>query len=348
MEGAVQRANLVRTWVNDLTLGPAPQSFVGQEVFPTLNMTSLTQKVKKWNRGDYFRNTARKRAPGSVTPAQQDSFTYVNVDTAQYAEKRLITEEDLSAAGLPTDGSIPPSNDLQARAVRRNAEALDLSREILIATAVKQGTWMNGESGSAGSQYGVDADAGWINATAANNTLIADVDLGVRYLRAQGCPRQNVRLIMDAKTWALAQRCTVLTQYFLAAANKQFPNAAMTQELVASVLGIEKVLVGDGVYNSADPAAAETDFTAANIWDGNNSKGFGFLYYFPPTGVVMDNETRCAGAVCTKPMPNGQARETTEWWNNDTHSWNYETRESVGAQLIDLYCGALWLDTHTT
>ena len=113
-------------------------------------------------------------------------------------------------------------------------------------------------------------------------------------------------------------------------------------DMLASLLTVDKVLLASAIYNSANEKQDGTDFTVAGIWGA--TKGRAFVYYYPPR---LGLKTMCAGVQSFEAMENNQRRVTYKWYNNDKHTWFFESQEEMGPSLVCSYAGYAFKDTHT-
>ncbi len=324
---------LVRGFIQNASIGYKNGSYIANEVFPLLDIHSPKAKITKFNVGEAFRNTAKLRSRGAAVNVQDFETSEVDQNTKQYDHAAKITKEDLRDAGLEP-GSVPPIN-LQQEAVEQNSDKLDLGREIRVAEHVKSVTWADGQSG------GEDAAGLW-SPTDSTNTFFADISTAVNVLKSKGVPdMKNMRLALDWKTFWLLNQVDAVRDVF-----KHTSRDRLSPEMLASYLGLGKIVVGDAIYNTANKVkGSTTDMTGAYIWDSTGNKGMAFLYYYPARiGLKM----MAAGVQPRSKMDTGLFRSTYTWYENKEHSWYYDSQEETGIETI--YTGAAyrWTDTHTT
>jgi len=327
------QAQIVRGHVQDLSIAYKNTGYIASEVYPRKPIENGKMKITKYNRGDAFRDEAQKRAPGTETLAGNWKVDTVDVNSYQYAHKSKVTKEDLRAAG---SGVLNVPIDLQQEAVETSADKLDLKAEILTAANVFASTWVDGSAG------GEDADAKWT--ASSGNTFLADVDKAILAIKNAGVPRDRIRLMMDDTTFQGVIRISSVTATLsYTAIAKKAPGLVITADMLASLLTIDKVVIGSAIYNTANEAQAGDDFTVSNIWGG--TKGKAFVYYMPPR---ITRKVMCAGLQCFEKMENNQRRVTYKWYNNDKHTWFFESQEEMGPGQVCAYAGYAFKDTHTT
>jgi hypothetical protein len=335
MPGPNVRTQIITGHLQNVSLDWQNPMYQMNEIIPMLEMPTRSAKVTIFNRGDAFRNTASIRARGTKTETSNYKMTTATITTEQYANKNQITKEDLRDAGLT--GNLTPPLDMRSRAIAWNSDKLDMQNEIMVADAVKAGTWVDGNSG------GEDAGGLWA-ASDSTNTAIEDIDTAILAIKDAGVPRNNIRVAMDDTTFQKLIRCTDVKAAL--AYNAVIPKSSdmvITADMLASLFTVEKVVVCSAIYNSANETAAGTDFTAASIWGG--SKGFGFVYYYPP---VVERNMMSPGFNAWNKMENGSRRATYTWYDDEKHAWQYESHQEVGYKQTAAQAGYLFKDTHTS
>jgi len=332
-------ATVVRGHLQSASINWMTQGLVADKVFPSITMPTNKSKITVFNRGDAFRDEVDVRARGSVTEWMDWKTSEVSLDSKQYAAKHKITKEDLQDAGIK--GIATPPLDLRQNALIRNAAKLDLKKERVTETIVTDGTWADGAAG------GTDTDAKWV--ASSGNTFIVDADTAVQALNNGGVSTQNIRLLIDYKTGMAVKRISDVTAALAYTGRGPTTEKGfmVSEKAIADLLGIEQFIIAKAVFSSALEKAAGDDFTTTPVWDGDNAKGFGFYYYFPPGGKLVLNDM-AAGLLAFHKMENGARRASYEWYSKDAHSWFYESQEDYGAIQVAAQAGYLWVDTHTT
>jgi len=329
------KSQIITGHLQNVSIGFKNKAYTSPEIVPQIVLPTSSAKVSLFNRGDSFRDTAELRARGTKVASTNYKISTSTISTEQYASRNEITDEDLRDAGLPNMLSVPI--DMRAEAIALNSDKLDLKNEILISTAVKAGTWLDGNVG------GEDANALWAIADT-TNTMIEDVDAAIEALQGAGIPRENIRLALDSTTFQKAIRCADLVAALgYTAVTPKAPGLVITAEMLASLLTIDKVVVCSSLKNSANEKADGTDFTGANIWGG--TKGFGFVYYYPTT---ISRKIMAPAFNAFNKMPNGAMRTTKTWYDNDISATVYQSEQEVGYKQVCSYAGYLFKDTHTT
>ncbi len=124
--------------------------------------------------------------------------------------------------------------------------------------------------------------------------------------------------------------------------------------MLAALLELDEVMLGEAIYSSAKEKKGGADFTAVDIWEVNATKGSAFLYYRPARPAL---KTPSAGYCFNWPSTElGQAqivrqdnyRIVKRWWDNDKESWMIRAAERFDAKVVSADCGCLFYDTIVT
>jgi hypothetical protein len=325
------QSQVIRGHLQNISVKFHDAELVNAEVFPILDMPSAKAKITTYNRGDQFRDEALARARGTEAAIAEFKFSQADVNTVQYAMKHRITDEDLRDAGLEA-GMSPPVNLVQD-ALERNARKLDLRREIAVASHIFAATWLDGNAG------GEDAAGLWAP-PGATNTFLADIDTALNAMVKAGVPIGQVRLLLDYGTMQLLKRVDAIRDQL-----KYTSNQSLSEDSLAQLLGIQKVVTAKGIKSTAKELKAGTDFTGAHIWEKNAGKGSAFLYVHPGTPGL---KTMAAGYQPRSKLPNGEYRMSDANRRQELKAWEYETQEEVGIVTVSTAAGYLWNDTTTT
>lgn len=317
----------VRGFIQDASIQFRNKDYIADRVALIKDNVSKKAKIAKYRPGDWFRDEADVRAPGTRAKRGSHVLDEVNINPVQYAFAKEVTDEDVEAEG---DFNTPPIN-LQQDAVEFTADKIDLKKEKRVSTLIKDTTWADGNAA------GEDAAGLW--APGGSNTMIADVRNGKATIREKTGMIPNV-LVIDYETFdQLIEEATIVDKI------KHTQTAVMTEELLARVLGLDEVIVAKAIENTDPKINGADSFTSANVWETNAGKGGAFLFYRPPS---MGLKVAAALGQFRCRMPNGQGRRTMTWREEAEHQWVYETAEDTDIVAIHANLGYQWIDTHTT
>jgi hypothetical protein len=308
-----------------ISLAYRNKNYIANNVFPIIDRVGPKAKITLYPKGAWFRDEAGIRAPGSRAKRGAIPLSSVAVAFDEYAFAREVTDEDRRdalAAGAPPV-------QLDQDAVEFCADKIDLRKEKIIRDLIVGTTWADG-NGSGGE------DAGGLWAAGSGNTFLADIRNGVSTVHGKTGMKPNM-LLMDLGTFlSLKEESTVLDKI------KYTQRGVLTADLLAALLELDQVLVGDAVYSSAKEVKAATDFTAVKIWEYNATKGMGFLFYVPPRPGL---KVPMAGVQARGAYENNQPRRIMTWREEAEHQDVFEVAEETDLVVTGSDLGYLWKDT---
>lgn len=309
----------------NVSLAYRNKSYIADRVFPILDKVSPRAKIARYLKGAWFRDEAGIRGPGGRANRGGYPVDLLSLSTKEYAYAKEVTDEDRRFAKESGAPPLKPDQD----AIEFTADKIDLSKEVRVASLIITGTW----SGVAGE------DAAGLWAAGAGNTFLADVRARVETIRANTGMKPN-RLVIDHGTYnSLKEESTILDKI------KYTERGVLTKELLAAILELDEVLIGEAIKSSAKETKAGTDFTAVNIWEKNAGKGSAFLYYSPASpGLKVPS----AGYQARVAYEDGQARRTSTWREAAEHQDVYEVAEETDIIQTGADLGFLWYDTLLT
>ncbi len=301
------------------------QSYIADRVFPILDRISPKAKIARYLKGAWFRDEAGIRGPGARAARGGYPIDYLSIATKEYAFAKEVTDEDRRFASVQGAPPLKPDQD----AIEFATDKIDLRKEKRVADLIIGGTW----SGVAGE------DAAGLWAAGAGNTFLTDVRARVETIRSNTGLKPN-KLIIDFGTYnSLKEESTVLDKI------KYTERGVLTKELLAAILDLEEVLIGEAIYSTAKETKAGTDFTAANIWEKTATKGSAFLFYRPPAAGL---KVPSAGYQARIAYEDGSPRRSTTWREAAEHQDVYEVAEETDILITGADLGFLWYDTLLT
>ena len=317
----------VRGFLQDASIRFKNTDHIADRVTLMVDNVSKIAKLTKYNVGDWFRDEASVRAPG--TRAVRGGFVLgsVNIDPLQFAFAKEITDEDKLAEG---DFNTPPIN-LISDAIEYATEKIDLKKEVRTSQLIKDTTWSDGNAAG--------EDVGGLWAPGASNTFLADIRNAKTTVQGKTGAIPNV-LVMDYLTFENIKEEDTIGEKI-----KYTQQDVRTEELIARLLQIDEVLIGKSIKNTANEKDGVDTFTSENIWETNAGKGGAFLFFRPKK---LGLKTMAALGQFRTKMPNGKPRQTTFWREPAEHQWVYETAEDTDIALIHANLGYQWIDTFLT
>lgn len=330
-----RNAVILRGPLQNVSLAYRNLSYIGDAVFPIVDGVNKQAKVMKHKKGSWFRDEAEVRAPGSPAVEIESGVGTENLDPVNYAAASKVTDELRAGANEP--GALPIQPDINA--VELIANSLDLKRERRVSAVVHATDWSGAGAG------GVDAGGHWGDATAANDTFLADLVTGRDTILANTGLLPNT-LMLSYPAWSKLQYAPALLA--LMYPTSLGPNSIVTLAGLAALAQVDRILVGTALYNTAEETLTD-GLTSRYIWGtdaANHNKGFGFLYYMPPT--IGLNVASAGLQYRLKNELNGQARLSTSWRDDAKHSDMYDSQEDVDITAVGDDLGYAWKDTATT
>jgi hypothetical protein len=320
------RSQIVQGPLRDVSIQYKNKNYVADRVFPIIENCPPLAKVATYGKGAFFRDEADVRGPGGQAKRGGYPTGWVTIAPTEYAFAKEVTDEDRDVSALAFAPPLKPDQD----ALEFCSDKIDMSRERRTAATILAQTWIDGTSG------GTDAAGAW--AAGGSNTFLANIMTGIQAIKGASGFTPN-RLLLDLKTFlSLKQEATILDKI------KYTQRGVLTADLLAALLELEEVIVGDAIYSTAKEKKDGTDFTAAQIWEKNAGKGMGFLYYAPPAPGL---KTPSAGYTCRVPLQ-GASRRVTTWRENASHQDVYEVAEMTDIIASGTVAGYLWIDTFLT
>jgi len=322
------RAQMIAGPLADVSLRYKNASYIGDQLFPIKDNVAYEAKITKYFKGDWFRDEAALRAPG--TKAQRGNFklTTVSISTDQYAFGKEITAEDLAGEGM----SGAPTVNMIQDAIEYCSDKIDLKKEIRIADLMRATNW------SAVGAGGEDAEGKWASTVASGtNTFFADIKNGKVTIQKNTGMNPNY-LMLDFNTMEDLKENPDVAEKI-----KYTMKNVVTADLIGSLLNVQ-VLVGAALRNTANEKATDT-MTSRWVWDTNDAKGDAFLFYRP---AAMGLKTVSAGGQFRVKQTNGSGRLLRSYYEQAEDQWVYEAREDTDIVATGTDLGYHWKDTIST
>lgn len=237
------------------------EGFVADQVFPVVPVQKQSDKYWVYDRSFWYRSEMQKRAPGTESAGGGWELT-----TASYSADVWAIHKDLdnqTGANADMDLDVDATNWLSQQALIRKDKSW-------VASYFTTSIWT-------GDQTGVAA------APAANQFLQFDQSSSTPFKTIRGQKIAIKRrtgyapntLVMGAEVWSILADHADLTERI-----KYTERAIVDTELVAAALGLDRVLVADGVENTAiEGATASYAFIAGKAM---------LLVYAAPRASLME------------------------------------------------------------
>lgn len=327
MPGPIVKELLTSAPLQNVSIQYRNKSYIGDRVFPIIDTANPKAKITKYLKGAWFRNEAGVRAAG--TRAKRGSFpvTEQSIATREYAFAKEVTDEDRKNAALPNAPALKPEMD----AIEFCSDKIDLYKEIKIAQLIKDTTWIDGNA------TGEDVDGKWAAGT--GNTFLADINTGQRAIQAATGLKANVLVIDYGTFMSLKEESTILDKI------KYTQRGVLTVELLAALLELEEVLIGEALVNTAKETKAGTEWTGSKIWEVNATKGMGFLFHRAASPGL---KTPSSGYQVRLYQEGGGLRRLSTWRESAEHQDVYEVAEETDIIVTGEDLGYKFRDTLLT
>uniref|UniRef100_A0A6M3J7P0 Putative capsid protein n=1 Tax=viral metagenome TaxID=1070528 RepID=A0A6M3J7P0_9ZZZZ len=230
--------------LSNISIAYKNDNYVGDQLFPIVPVDKQSDYYFVFTKDFWFRNSVERRGPGGRYPEgglELSSTQYVCINKAlSFPLPVEVIDNQDAAVDLETDGA------------EWLADQFMIDREIALKAKIMDASaWTSSTTLSGTSQW----------SDYANSDPIGDIHTGMETVKKLIGRYPNV-CFMGAEVWdKLKWHPDMLDIY------KHTEKAVLTKEMVANIFdGIEKVLVGDAIYNSAAEGAT---FSGGYIWDKN-------------------------------------------------------------------------------
>lgn len=239
--------------------------YIAAKVFPVVPVQKQSDLYFKYTKGDWFRNLAQVRAPGT-----ESAGGGYNVTTDSYYAPVIAIHQDVDPQ-IRANTDVPLNADRDATMWVTN-EML-LYREIsVVAATLKTSTWTG--STTAGD---ITPSPQW---NLANSTPLEDIEAQIWSVK-QTTGRFPNRFILGPRVWEVLKNHDEVVQRI-----KYTQRGVVTTDLLASLIappGVDgfQVLVASAIYNTANEGASDTFSFIAPTKDAL------LLYAEPNPGIMI-------------------------------------------------------------
>lgn len=211
-----------------------PDAYIADEAFPVIPVPKQSNKIAKYNKDFWFRDEAKLRAPGTET---YGSGFAVDTSDTYFAENYGFHDDIPDELRANYDQPFDPDNDATALVT----EKLKLKREVAFATdffkiSVWTATGSDKDFSSAGNFQWNDYS---------NSDPIGDIETAREGVYST-TGRDPNKLILGRAVWAKLKHHPDLIERI-----KYTQKAILTVDLVASLLEIERLMVGKAIKAAA-------------------------------------------------------------------------------------------------
>ena len=288
-----------------------PANFVAGQVFPIVPVTKQSDLYYIYDIGDFNRDTAKKRAPGTESAGDGWRTSNTSYNCFTWALHQDIPEEDR----LNADSVF----DLDKDATVFLTQKMLISRERdWASTFFTTSLWTGSTSGS-------DITPTNLWDTVAS-TPIEDVRAQTRSIQKKTGYKPNTLVLGTDVYDAIVDHPDILDRV------KHTQLGIVTRELLAAVFEVNRVLVAEGIYNSAAEEATDSMSYIAT------ATGALLCYSAPNPGLRMPS----AGYTFawTGKGNNRAGTAVGKWWSDDRKADRIEIEAAFDHKQIGANLGA--------
>lgn len=218
-------------------------AYIADKVFPVVPVQHQSDLYYIWNKADFFRNNARKRAD-----ATESAGSGFNLTTDSYSADVWALHDDI---GEQARANQDPSIDLETTTTEWLMQQLLISRDLNFATTyMTTGVWGTDVTGVAVTPGGGQV---WQWSDDGNSDPYTDIATAQTTILQNTGKKPNVLVLSWAVYQALRKNPLVVDRikYTMQADAK-----AITPQLLAASFDIEEVVVAEATYNTAKEGQA--------------------------------------------------------------------------------------------
>ena len=217
-----------------------PNKFIADKVFPRVPVLHKSDKYYKYPRSFFNRTEAQERAPGTEA-AQKDYAIETDTYSCQvYTVKHLIADQ--------IRANSDPAINLDADAATLLAHDLLIQKDVKWAsTYFGGGIWTGGDVDGVAGTPGTGEVRQWSDTT--NGTPVTDIDTAITSIQASTGLRPNT-VVMGREVFDKVKRHPEFIDLINGGATTSQPALAQ-EEMMANILGVERVLVFESIQNTA-------------------------------------------------------------------------------------------------
>ena len=300
-------ARIVDPVLSTIAQGYQNSAMVAQALFPQVAVPTRGGNIVTFGKED-FMLYASARAPGTNTKRVQFGYSGSTYALVDYGLEGQVPIEVLQ------DGMNGPGIDHAAMAIRKVSNIMALRLE-------KQAADLATTAGSyaAGNKTTLSGTAQWSDYTGTSQP-IQNIETAKEAVRAATGKRANT-VVMGALVMAKLRQHPVIVDRM-----KYTGRDVATPEILAALMGVDRVLVGDAIYSN-DAGTAFTD-----VW------GKFCVVAYTDTASVADMGAPSYGYTY---MLNGYPQAEEPYFDRNTKSWVYPVTRAESPVLASASAGYL-------
>lgn len=223
------RQSHIDSALTNLSIGFKNQAYIADQIFPTVRVAKQTDKYFIFTKADWFRDDADVRAPGARAPLVGYTISTSPYVCVEKAAAKLVTDEEVANADAPLDP--------YRTATEYITEKLLINKEIDVFTDVfGASTWTN--SAVPATLWDVDT-----------SDPLDDIENGIYAIESSIGRPVNISVI-GRGLWRHVKRHPDILGAIMGSAGPTQPGA-LTLAAFATLIGVDKVLIGRAIKNTA-------------------------------------------------------------------------------------------------
>ena len=239
----------VDAYLTNMSIGYKNETYIAKEIFPVLGVKKRSDLIPKYDQSHWFRREAVELSPMEAPPIggyEVSSDTYF---CRKYGLGHVVADENRENTDRPfdldRDGMEWLSDQMDAR-----------TEDYFVANFWKTSVWTTDKVG------GTDFNK-WSDYT--NGTPVIDLREFRRTVRRLIARNPNTLVFGDLTMDAVADHPDMLERIKYGSSSEA--PAIVTPNLVAQLLGFDRVLVGTSIYTDSAEGTAEASVTYGADWD---------------------------------------------------------------------------------
>tara|TARA_R110000824_G_scaffold55027_5_gene151627 strand:+ start:8274 stop:9254 length:981 start_codon:yes stop_codon:yes gene_type:complete len=238
--------------------------FISSSCFPLIGVPKQSDLYFQYDQGDFLRSEAKLRAPGTESAGAGYDLTTASYSADVFALHKDVADQIRQNADAPLNMDADATKFLtQQMLIKRDRDwATNFFSD---ATAT---TWTGSNAGGGGD---ITPGTKW---DAANATPIQDIETQADSVEAKTGFRANTLVLGVDAYQALKNSADVVDRI------RYTQTGVVTEDILAAVLGMKKVLIARAVYNSALQGATDS---ISHIYTGDRA----LLLYVPDSPSLM-------------------------------------------------------------
>jgi hypothetical protein len=268
-------------WLTTISIGYTNPDYIYPRIAQVVPVSLPTGLIPGYNQSDWFRNTANRRAPGTMSrrggfTLTQDTYS-VKRDSFGFELPDEVRDATLEPYNMDRDGTLFATDKVQM------AQELDFA-----ATLFTTGQWVDATGYVQWNDYGASTPLTLVTTTLDN----IEGRIG----------REGNVLVIGKQVWnALRWHPDLLDTI------KYVQRGVLSEDLVASLFGIDELIIGRGIYTATPEGTAEASVTYNRIW------GKHLLALYKPSAPSLITPTAVYNFVWQRvPNANGYVRRFRE------------------------------------